>query len=71
MSKYRCERCHGTNVYALELRTDCNYFRSIDPYNEDTECITNDDLPKYMGVDYCHDCMATVKVYKNDDELCG
>lgn len=68
---YRCASCGGIHVYELELRTDYNNFRSIEPLNNDVEDmpeLTNDDIAYYLDMNYCYDCESIVNVEYVDDD---
>lgn len=59
MSKKICVDCGGENAYRIEFRTDGGaYARTLDALNEGTEEIENEDLPKYLGGHYCHNCQS-------------
>lgn len=53
-----CRNCGGTNLYALEFRTDYAVPRKYGPVNAGTPEITQDDVPYYVDGIYCMDCKS-------------
>lgn len=54
-----CNDCESSSVYYIEFRMDNTHTHNLQKVNNEDKGIkhiTDNDLPKYLGGYYCHQC---------------